>query len=209
MELALPSWGFPPWAVAWQGNMSHLWPSQSNRLSMSPAECCAFLPCAFLLLGTEYTKWHRTLSLEWNWPNCWLWKTATLVTKNTELNNGPLLLARHLGDVCKWHVACCGCQLVNPPATANTPLCPIPLTEVPFERIGMDLSGPSEQPALILIFVSSGGLFNVISGSHASEHDFCMQHGSSTFSKLGYSKRSWLIKAQILCHGHWASWFNY
>lgn len=183
MGLALPSWWFPPWAVTWQDNMSHLWPSQSNRLSMSPAECCAFLPCTFLLLGTEYTKWHRTLSLKWNWPNC------------------RVLLARHLGDVCKWCVACRGFQLVNPPATANTPLCPIPLTEVPFERIGMDLSGPSEQSALILIFVSSGGLFNVISGSHASEHDLCMQHGSSTFSELGSRKRSWLIKAQILCHG--------
>ncbi len=41
--------------------------------------------------------------------------------------------------------ACRECQLVNPPAKA--PLCPLPLMEVPFERIGMDLIGPLERSA--------------------------------------------------------------
>ncbi len=38
-------------------------------------------------------------------------------------------------------------QLVNPPATAKAPLRPLPLMEVPFERIGMDLIGPLERSA--------------------------------------------------------------
>ncbi len=46
-----------------------------------------------------------------------------------------------------WCRACRECQLVNPPATAKAPLCPLPLMEVPFERIGMDLIGPLERSA--------------------------------------------------------------
>ncbi len=42
---------------------------------------------------------------------------------------------------------CRECQLVNPPATAKAPLRPLPLMEVPFERIGMDLIGPLERSA--------------------------------------------------------------
>ncbi len=41
-----------------------------------------------------------------------------------------------------WCAACRECQLVNPPATAKAPLHSLPLMEVPFERIGMDLIGP-------------------------------------------------------------------
>ncbi len=50
-------------------------------------------------------------------------------------------------NVCRWCAACRECQLVNPPATAKTPLRPLPLVEVPFERIGMDLIGPLERSA--------------------------------------------------------------
>ncbi len=46
-------------------------------------------------------------------------------------------------NVRRW----CECQLVNPPATAKAPLRPLPLMEVPFERIGMDLIGPLERSA--------------------------------------------------------------
>ncbi len=60
------------------------------------------------------------------------------------------LLARFLWpgiheNVRRWCVACRECQLVNPPATAKAPLRPLPLMEVPFERIGMDLIGPLER----------------------------------------------------------------
>ncbi len=48
-------------------------------------------------------------------------------------------------NVRRWCAACRECQLVNPPATAKAPLCPLPLMEVPFERIGMDLIGPLER----------------------------------------------------------------
>ncbi len=43
--------------------------------------------------------------------------------------------------------ACCGCQLVNPPASQKAPLSPLPLLPVPFERICMDLIGPLEWSA--------------------------------------------------------------
>ncbi len=46
-----------------------------------------------------------------------------------------------------WCAACRECQLVNPPATAKAPLRPLPLMEVPFERICMDLIGPLERSA--------------------------------------------------------------
>ncbi|XP_051509646.1 uncharacterized protein LOC127415117 [Myxocyprinus asiaticus] len=51
------------------------------------------------------------------------------------------------GDVRRWCAACRECQLVNPPATPKAPLRPLPLIEVPFERIGMDLVGPLERSA--------------------------------------------------------------
>ncbi|XP_061920399.1 uncharacterized protein LOC133661276 [Entelurus aequoreus] len=42
----------------------------------------------------------------------------------------------------RWCAVCPDCQLVNPAATPRAPLRPLPLIEVPFERIGMDLVGP-------------------------------------------------------------------
>ncbi len=50
-------------------------------------------------------------------------------------------------NVRRWGAACRECQLVNPPATAKAPLRPLPMMEVPFERIGMDLIGPLERSA--------------------------------------------------------------
>ncbi len=44
-------------------------------------------------------------------------------------------------------VSCRECQLVNPPASPKVPLRPLPLMQVPFERIGMDLIGPLERSA--------------------------------------------------------------
>ena len=51
------------------------------------------------------------------------------------------------GDVRRWCAACPECQLVNAPAIPKAPLRPIPLVEVPFERIGMDLVGPLDRSA--------------------------------------------------------------
>ncbi len=45
---------------------------------------------------------------------------------------------------------CASCheyQLVNPPASPKAPLRPLPLMQVPFERIAMDLIGPLERSA--------------------------------------------------------------
>ncbi len=39
-------------------------------------------------------------------------------------------------NVRRWCAACVECQLVNPPASPKAPLCPLPLMQVPFERIG-------------------------------------------------------------------------
>ncbi|XP_077936125.1 uncharacterized protein LOC144383152 [Gasterosteus aculeatus] len=46
------------------------------------------------------------------------------------------------GDVRRRCASCPECQLVNAPAIPRAPLRPLPLVEVPFERIGMDLIGP-------------------------------------------------------------------
>ncbi|XP_062418320.1 uncharacterized protein LOC134129059 [Pungitius pungitius] len=46
------------------------------------------------------------------------------------------------GDARRWCASCPECQLVNSPAIPRAPLRPLPLVEVPFERIGMDLIGP-------------------------------------------------------------------
>lgn len=48
-------------------------------------------------------------------------------------------------DVCQWCEACRKCQLVNPPATPKAPLHPLPLIEVIFKRIVLDLVGPLER----------------------------------------------------------------
>ncbi len=50
-------------------------------------------------------------------------------------------------NVRRWCAACRECQLVNPPASPKAPLRPLPLMQVPFERIGMDLIGPLEWSA--------------------------------------------------------------
>ncbi len=50
-------------------------------------------------------------------------------------------------NVRRWCADCRECQLVNPPASPKAPLSPLPLMEVPFERIGMDLIGPLERSA--------------------------------------------------------------
>ncbi len=47
----------------------------------------------------------------------------------------------------RWCAACRECQLVNPPAISKVPLRPLPLLEVPFQRIGMDLIEPLERSA--------------------------------------------------------------
>uniref|UniRef100_A0A9J8D6N2 Gypsy retrotransposon integrase-like protein 1 n=1 Tax=Cyprinus carpio carpio TaxID=630221 RepID=A0A9J8D6N2_CYPCA len=50
-------------------------------------------------------------------------------------------------NVRRWCASCRECQLVNPPAAPKAPLRPLPLVQVPFERIGMDLIGPLERSA--------------------------------------------------------------
>ena len=50
-------------------------------------------------------------------------------------------------DVRRWCASCPECQLVNQPAIPRAPLRPLPLMEVPFEHIGMDLIGPFHQSA--------------------------------------------------------------
>ena len=45
-------------------------------------------------------------------------------------------------DVHRWCAACPECQLLNAMATPKAPLRPLPLMEIPFERVAMDLIGP-------------------------------------------------------------------
>uniref|UniRef100_A0AAQ4RLE8 Gypsy retrotransposon integrase-like protein 1 n=1 Tax=Gasterosteus aculeatus aculeatus TaxID=481459 RepID=A0AAQ4RLE8_GASAC len=51
------------------------------------------------------------------------------------------------GDVRRWCTSCPVCLLVNAPAIPRALLRPLPLVEVPFERIGMDLIGPFHRSA--------------------------------------------------------------
>ncbi len=53
-----------------------------------------------------------------------------------------------------WCAACRECQLVNPPASPKAPLRPLPLMQVPFERIGMDLIGPLERSLSLKFWLS-------------------------------------------------------
>ena len=48
-------------------------------------------------------------------------------------------------EVRRLCASCPECQLVNPPAVRRAPLRPLPLVEVPFDRIGMDIIGPLER----------------------------------------------------------------
>ena len=48
-------------------------------------------------------------------------------------------------DVRRWCAACPECQLVNAPAIPKAPLRPLPLIEIPFERLAMDLIGPFDR----------------------------------------------------------------
>ena len=50
-------------------------------------------------------------------------------------------------DVSRWCASCRECQLDNPPATPKAPLRPLPLIEVPFDRIAMDLIRPLDRSA--------------------------------------------------------------
>lgn len=50
-------------------------------------------------------------------------------------------------DVHRWCASCPECQLVNQPAVPKALLRPLPLMEIPFERIGMDLIGPFHRSA--------------------------------------------------------------
>ena len=50
-------------------------------------------------------------------------------------------------EVRRWCASCPECQLVNPPAIPRAPLRPLPLVEVPFDRVGMDIIGPLERSA--------------------------------------------------------------
>ena len=48
-------------------------------------------------------------------------------------------------DVRRWCAACPECQLVNTPAIPKAPLRPLPLVEIPFDRVAMDLIGPFDR----------------------------------------------------------------
>ncbi len=82
-------------------------------------------------------------------------------------------------NVRRWCAACRECQLVNPPASPKAPLRPLPLMQVPFERIGMDLIGPLERSARGHRS-SSGGLCNPIPGGSSAPQHFCKKCGGGS-----------------------------
>ena len=48
-------------------------------------------------------------------------------------------------DVRRWCAPCPECQLVNTPAIPKMPLRPLPLVEIPFDRVAMDLISPFDR----------------------------------------------------------------
>lgn len=109
------------------------------------------------LLKIIYTEWARTK----RWNSCWYWKATgkcfsmgLIITpwQGTSWVDKTLvwLIFYWPGihcDICKWCVSCRKCQLVNLLAVTKVPLCPLPLIEIPFNRIGMDLFGSLDQSA--------------------------------------------------------------
>ncbi len=109
-------------------------------------------------------------------------------------------------NVRRWCTACRECQLVNPPATAKEPLRPLPLMEVPFERIGMDLIGPLERSArgyrFALVLVDYATRYpevvplcsfsthlpsgNPERDSHGSGHGVYVPHAKGTVRAIGH-----------------------
>ena len=89
--------------------------------------------------------------------------------------------------VCRWCASCPGCQLVNQPAIPRALLRPLPLIEVPFERIQMDSTdGPHRAISLvrtrILLCVSSCRLRNTVFRGSAAPHHLCKECGAGTVS---------------------------
>ncbi len=113
-------------------------------------------------------------------------------------------------NVRRWCAACRECQLVNPPASPKAPLRPLPLMQVPFERIGMDLIGPLERSArghrfaLVLVdyatrYPEAVALRN-ISAKSVAEALFSM------ISRVGIPKET---RARRSCHGPFANFTDY
>ena len=82
-----------------------------------------------------------------------VWTTWTLPSRGPLPGNGPILLARHLGRRAPLVCVLPRMPIVNQPAIPRAPLCPLPLIEVPFERIGMDLIEPFHRSARRYRFV--------------------------------------------------------
>lgn len=55
-------------------------------------------------------------------------------------------------NVCRWCASCREWQLVNPQVSPKAPLRLLPLMQIPFERIGMDLIRPLKQSAIKIHF---------------------------------------------------------
>ncbi|KAJ8395432.1 hypothetical protein AAFF_G00031660 [Aldrovandia affinis] len=68
------------------------------------------------------------------------------------------------GDIRRWCTACPECQTVTPAETPKAPVHPLPLIEVPFEKINVDLMGPTrgesaEGYRFVLVIVDCASLY--------------------------------------------------
>ena len=113
-------------------------------------------------------------------------------------------------DVLRWCGSCTKCQLVSQPAIPRVPLLPLPLREVPFEQIVMDLI--FQQCASFC--VSPRGLCNAISWSRAPAHYLCKEYGTGYVSGhllSCYPERdpNWPGHVITLCHIHLGNFMGY
>lgn len=125
---------FPTRAVLWRHPMLSLEPSDWTDGHMVHPPDTALTYLHFVLNKDRHIKWALTLVCKQNTPSCWCQKAA------------GKLFSRQL-TISQWCASWLECQLVNQPAIPKVTLRSLPLMDVLFECIDMDLFRPSHRSA--------------------------------------------------------------
>ncbi len=96
-----------------------------------------------LLLVVPHTKTETVLELAHSHPLAGHLGAANTIQRIRDRFHWPGLEA----EVKRFCQACPTCQVTSPRTPPPSPLIPLPIIEVPFERIGMDLVGPLPKSA--------------------------------------------------------------
>ncbi len=96
-----------------------------------------------LLLVVPHTKTETVLELAHSHPLAGHLGAANTIQRIRDRFHWPALEA----EVKRFCQACPTCQVTSPRTPPPSPLIPLPIIEVPFERIGMDIVGPLPKSA--------------------------------------------------------------